>query len=113
MIVKNGEKSTEVKEMVERVNARQQQRREIKRENDMDKELEQMFEKRVRINVVVKQPQQKYTTTKNESKFRYITILLTIIFISCGVIAAINEYTGTSVVFNMLAAFTVLFSGMV
>lgn len=40
MIVKNGEKSTEVKEMVERVNARQQQRREIKRENDMNKELE-------------------------------------------------------------------------
>ena len=113
MIVKNGEKSTEVKEMVERVNARQQQRREIKRENDMDKELEQMFEKRVHINVVVKQPQQKYTTTKNESKFRYITILLTIIFISCGVIAAINGYAGTSVVLNMLAAFTVLFSGMV
>lgn len=113
MIVKNGEKSTEVKEMVERVKARQQQRREIKRENDMDKELEQMFEKRVRINVVVKQPQHKYTTTKNESKFRYITILLTIIFISCGVIAAINGYAGTSVVLNMLAAFTVLFSGMV
>ena len=113
MIVKNGEQPTEVKEMVERVNARQQQRRENKRENDMDKELEQMFEKRVRINVVVNQPQKKYTATKKESKFRYITILLTIIFISCGVIAAINGYAGTSVVLNMLAAFTVLFSGMV